>query len=205
MQLIEGEDLRTFIHRHQLHPVPSRRVIPLQICLQTMIQVLDALAYAHKEGVVHRDIKPANIMIDSHSNRIYLADFGIASSLLTEEISSDVILGTPLYISPEQAWGKSIDNRADIYSAGIVLFELILGKLPLSARSLDEIIKIKLYNPETLFTSTPSAASSSIDHDLENIILHATAAELDDRYFNCTAFHDDLVSYYERVFPDHKK
>jgi serine/threonine-protein kinase len=205
MQLIDGEDLRTFIHRHQLHPVPSRRVIPLQTSLQIMIQVLDALAYAHEEGVIHRDIKPANIMIDNHSSRTYLADFGIASSVLTEKTPSDVILGTPLYISPEQAWGKSIDNRADIYSAGIVLFELLLGILPLSTRSLDEIIKIKLYNPEKLFTSSPSSASSSIDKDLENIILQATAAEIDDRYFNCTVFHKDLVSYYERAFPEHKK
>lgn len=205
MQIIEGEDLRTFIQRHQLHPVQSRRVIPLQTCLQIMIQVLDALTYAHEEGVIHRDIKPANIMIDSRSNRTYLADFGIASSVLTEETPSDVILGTPLYISPEQVWGKCFDNRADIYSAGIVLFELILGKLPLSTRSLEEIMKIKLYNPETIFTCSPSAASSSIDKDLENIILQATAPDPENRYFNCRGFHKDLVAYYERTFPDHKK
>jgi serine/threonine protein kinase len=205
MQLIEGEDLREIILRQQLHPVPSRRVIPLQTCLQIMIHTTDALTYAHGEGVIHRDIKPANIMVDNRNNRTYLADFGIASSVLTEETPSDVVLGTPLYISPEQVWGKCFDNRTDIYSAGIVLFELILGKLPLSTRSLEEIMKIKLYNPETLFTLSPSAASSLIDKDLEKIILNATEPDPENRYFSCSVFHKDLVAYYERVFPDHKR
>ena len=204
MQLIEGEDLRTYIQRLQLNPLPSRRAIPLQTCLQIMMQILDALAYAHEEGVIHRDIKPANIIIDNRNRRPYLADFGIASSTLSENTLSDVVLGTPLYISPEQMWGKLIDLRSDIYSAGIVLFELILGKLPLSKRSLDEIVKIKMYNPESLFTCTPSVASGSIDKDLENIILQATASDPNSRYCNCNLFRDDLVSYYERHFPDNK-
>lgn len=202
MQLIEGEDLRSFLRKHQLHPVPAKRIIPLQICLQIMIRILDALSYAHTEGVIHRDIKPANILFDERNNRPFLADFGIASGTLTHDAQPDTILGTPLYIAPEQVWGKEIDNRADLYSAGVVLFELIAGKLPMNKMSLEEVLKIKMYDPDSLFTCTPSAASKQIDQNLERIILNAIAPDPENRYFNCKKFHDELVTYSERVFPE---
>lgn len=204
MQMIEGEDVRSFLHRQQLHPVPTKRIIPLQICLQIMIPVIDALAYAHEEGVIHRDIKPANILIESRSNRTYLADFGIARTALTEEGQSNIIMGTPLYISPEQVWGRCVDSRTDIYSAGIVLYELITGKLPIKKMSVDDILSVKMHAPDLLFICSPSEASASIDADLERIILRATAANQDERYVTCKGFHRDLVSYYERKFTDAK-
>ncbi len=204
MQYIDGEDLRSFIHRHLLHPVPSKRLLPMQFCLQLLIQLLDALAYAHEEGVIHRDIKPANIILENRNNRPYLADFGIARSALSEDSKSNIILGTPLYISPEQVWNSDVDRRSDIYSTGIVLFELITGKLPLSKSTLDEVLKIKMYEPENLFNRTPSETSPLIDTELERIILKSIAPIPDDRYPDCNAFRKDLSSYYERAFPDVK-
>ena len=195
MQLVEGEDLRTFIHRHQLHPVPSRRGITVQNGLQIMIPILDALAFAHSEGVIHRDIKPANILIDSRQTRPFLADFGIASTQHSDNDTSDTILGTPLYIAPEQVWGHRVDARADIYSAGIVLFELIAGKLPLSKTSLNDVIRLKMYDPEQFFSCSPSDACDKIDSELEEIILKATAPERDKRYSNCVSFLDELKIY----------
>jgi len=195
MQLIEGEDLRAFIHRHQLHPVPSKRVVPLKTGLTLMLPILDALRFAHNDGVIHRDIKPANVIIDTKQNRPFLADFGIASTQHSENDTTDTILGTPLYIAPEQAWGHHVDNRADIYSAGLVLYELAAGKLPLSKKTLAEVIRLKMYSPELLFSCSPSAANPQIDKTLEDIILRAIEPEVDKRYQNCTIFIDELTAY----------
>ena len=205
MQLIDGEDLRSLLKRHLLHPVASKRLLPLQSSLSIMIHILDALSYAHEEGVIHRDIKPANIIMDNRSNRPYLADFGIAQSTLSEKKQTNIILGTPLYISPEQVCGSDVNNRSDIYSSGVVLFELIAGKLPLSTKSLEEILKIKMYNPDSLFSCSPSAASPLIDNDLEAIIKKAIASNIEDRYLTSRKFHDDLVAYYKQVFPEGNK
>jgi len=195
MQLIEGEDLRTYIQRHQLHPVPSKRGVPLMAGLSLMLPLLDALRFAHEDGVIHRDIKPANIIIDTKQNRPFLADFGIASTQHSENDATDTILGTPLYIAPEQTWGHHIDQRADIYSTGLVLYELIAGKLPLSKRTLAEVIRLKMYSPELLFTCTPSAASPQIDKPLEEIILHAIEPEVGKRYQSCAPFLEELTAY----------
>ena len=195
MQLIDGEDLRTYIQRHQLHPVPSKRGVPLLDGLTLMLPILDALRFAHEEGVIHRDIKPANILIDTKHNRPFLADFGIASTQHSENDSTDTILGTPLYIAPEQTWGHHIDERADIYSAGLVLYELIAGKLPLSKKTLAEVMRLKMYSPELLFTCPPSAASPLIDKALEDIILHAIEPETDKRYQHCETFLNELTAY----------
>jgi serine/threonine protein kinase len=195
MQLIEGEDLRTYIQRHLLHPVPAKRGVPLITGLSLMLPILDALRFAHDEGVIHRDIKPANIIIDTKQNRPFLADFGIASTQHSENDATDTILGTPLYIAPEQTWGHHIDQRADIYSTGLVLYELIAGKLPLSKRTLAEVIRLKMYSPEMLFTCTPSAASPQIDKPLEDIILHAIEPEVGKRYQSCATFLEDLTEY----------
>jgi serine/threonine-protein kinase len=202
MQLIDGEDLRAFLHRQMLHPVVSKRTIPLQTCLQIMTHIIDALSYAHDENVIHRDIKPANILLDSRSRRPYLADFGIARSALSETGPSNIIMGTPLYISPEQVWGHNVDNRSDIYSTGIVLYELIVGKLPVKKMSVDIMLAIKMNEPERMFQCSPSEASPVIDSDLEDIILTAIKPEIDERYQSCKELYNDLVTYYNKHFAD---
>jgi len=205
MQLIEGEDLRLFIQRHLLNPLPSRRAISVTEALGIMIPVLEALSYAHGEGVIHRDIKPANILINSKLNRSYLADFGIASTEHSDEDNYDSILGTPLYIAPEQASGKTIDKRADIYSAGLVLFELLAGRLPLKYKKLDEVIRTKIYDPDGLFSCSPKEASDTIDTALDNIILKAIAGDREKRFSNCDALLDNLKDYSKKMTADENK
>ncbi len=202
MQLVVGEDLRTMIHRHQLHPVPARRLIDLQAILAIILPVLDALAYAHEEGVIHQDIKPGNILIEERTKRPFLADFGIARSAMCREDDSTMIMGTPLYIAPEQISEEQSDPRSDIYSAGIVLYEAIAGKLPFQKTTIEALLNQKMNDPESLFSTPPSQLCRNIDAELEKIILKAIAPRKEDRYQTCRSFYHQLSLYqknrYER-------
>ncbi len=123
MEYIEGTDLKTMLQREKKLPEERVRKYLLQIC--------DALEYAHSEGIVHRDIKPANIMI-TKDEKVKITDFGIAKVLKIEDITraGTAIIGTPLYMAPEQIRGAQVDQRTDIYSLGIVLYEMLTGKPP---------------------------------------------------------------------------
>ncbi|MBN1307319.1 MAG: serine/threonine protein kinase [Chitinispirillaceae bacterium] len=201
MQLVAGEDLRSMIHRHQLHPVPSKRLIDLQKVLGIMLPVLDALSYAHEEGVIHQDIKPGNILIEERTGRIYLADFGIARSAMNEEGDEPaMIMGTPMYIAPEQICEEQSDPRSDIYSAGTVLYEAIAGKLPFQITTVEALINLKLNSPETLYTMPPSRCCRRIDTELEKIILKAIAPRKEERYQNCRSFYHGLSAYCKNRF-----
>ncbi len=195
MQLIAGQDLRTIIQRLRRHPVPSRRTIPLLDAIDIMISVLDALGYAHSQQVIHQDVKPANIIIEEQNRRPYLVDFGTARTIFTEHGSSRLISGTPLYMAPEQASGEPTDARADIYSAGLVLLEAISGTLPVNKLKGEQMIKIKICDPDSLFTCKPSQHFPAIDKDLEEIICKATASLPSARYQDCNSFRDDLFCY----------
>lgn len=199
MQLIDGEDLRSMIARYRKHPVPSRRTVPLQLALGTMAGVLDALSYAHSQQVIHQDVKPANIIIERQNQRPYLVDFGIARTIVSEPGIAHVIQGTPLYMAPEQAAGYQTDCRADIYAAGIVLYELVAGSLPVKKLKSEEIMKLKVTDPDSIFTSTPSQHTKSIDSDLERIICKSIDPEPFKRYQTCSSFKDDLVKYTEKI------
>ena len=128
MELVPGETLRDLISR----------AAPLSPQLATAIaaQVADALAYAHAQGLVHRDIKPANVLLRDEGPdvvRVKVADFGIAKAAATaggDLTASGTVLGTPKYLSPEQVQGKEPDARADLYSLGVVLFEMLAGRPP---------------------------------------------------------------------------
>ena len=195
MQLVIGEDLRTMLKRHRPHPVPSRRQIATGTVLSIMVPVLDALAYAHEEGVIHQDIKPGNILIEERSNRPFLADFGIARSAMNEQYESNMIMGTPLYIAPELIREEPTDPRSDIYSAGTVLYEAIAGKLPFQQTTVEALLNIKLNTPDELYTQAPSDYCRQIDSELEKIILKAIAPDINNRYSSCRAFYDHLYNY----------
>ena len=148
-------------------------------------QLAEALSYAHSQGVVHRDLKPSNALIDPQGN-LFLTDFGIAkilegSSHLTQ---TDAIMGTPAYISPEQAQAQKVDRRSDIYSLGIILYEMVTGRVPYTADTPLAVILKHVTSPLPL----PSSVKPDIPEAIERVILKALAKNPDDRFASVDDF-----------------
>jgi serine/threonine protein kinase len=196
MQLVVGHDLKTIISKARNHPVPTKRILPVTETFQYICQILDALGYAHEEGVFHQDIKPANILVDDRLRRALVADFGIARTVWAEYGAKPMLLGTPVYMSPEQAACAAIDGRTDIYSVGVILFEMTAGFLPIYKESVADLIKRKKTEPDTFFTARPSEINSSINSELEGIIIKAIAANPDNRFADCMEFKTVLGNYF---------
>jgi len=131
MELLTGQDLTAFCHHDQLLPVAE--------VLEIMMAVAEALGYAHKAGVVHRDIKPANIM-RLNEGRVKVTDFGIAKVMDSAKTSTGIVMGTPSYMSPEQVGGRKIDGRSDLFSLGIVFYELLTGQKPFEGENLTALM-----------------------------------------------------------------
>lgn len=195
MQLVVGHDLRTVISKARKHPVPTKRILPVLETIQYVCQVLDALGYAHEEGVFHQDIKPANILVDDRFKRSLVADFGIARTVWAEYSSTHSLVGTPTYMSPEQAACTAIDGRTDIYSVGVMLMEMAAGYLPMHNESVVNLIKRKRFEPETFFTARPSEINPSIHRTLEEIIIKAIAAHPKNRFSDCLEFKTALETH----------
>ncbi len=195
MQLVVGHDLRTIIRKARKHPVPTKRILPVTETFQYICQILDALGYAHEEGVFHQDIKPANILVDDRFRRALVADFGIARTVWAEYSAKPMLVGTPVYMSPEQAACAAIDGRTDIYSVGVMLFEMTAGLLPMHKESVTDLVKRKKTEPDTFFTARPSEINSSINSELEVIIIKAIAANPDNRFADCMEFKTVLENY----------
>jgi serine/threonine protein kinase len=132
MEYIKGHDLSR-------HTLPGR-LLPVPVVLDTLARVALALAYAHTQGVVHRDIKPANVMLDSASGAIKVTDFGIASITSACRTRTGMVLGTPSFMSPEQMAGRRVDGRTDLYSLGVMLFQLLTGALPHASESMAQLL-----------------------------------------------------------------
>lgn len=195
MQLVVGHDLRTIIGKACKHPVPTKRTLPLMESISYICQILDALGYAHDEGVFHQDIKPANILVDDRFKRALVADFGIARTVWAEYSSKPMLVGTPVYMSPEQASCAPVDGRTDIYSVGVMLMEMTVGTLPLHKESVAEMIHRKRTEPDTFFTARPSEVNSSIHGTLEEILFKATASIPEKRFDDCLEFKTKLEAY----------
>lgn len=159
MEYIRGDDLKKILS--QMGQLSVGQTVPMakQIC--------EGLMEAHRLGVVHRDLKPSNVMIDNDGTA-HIMDFGIARSTKTEALTgSGVMIGTPEYMSPEQVEGKQADQRSDIYSLGIVLYEMLTGKLPFEGETPFAIgLKQKSENPEE-----PKRLNPLIPDDLNRLIL----------------------------------
>jgi len=130
MEFLDGEDLDRYCKKGSL--------LPIRKILDIIAQTADALEYAHRNGVIHRDIKPANIML-LRNGRIKVTDFGIAKSMSSSKTKSGIILGTPNYMSPEQIMAGNIDARSDIFSLGVVFFQLLTGELPFKGGNLNSL------------------------------------------------------------------
>jgi len=159
MEFVPGEDLKSFIKRSGQLTVGKALSIARQVC--------EGLAEAHEMGTIHRDLKPQNIMIDNEGNA-RIMDFGIARSLQTEGLTVEgTVIGTPEYMSPEQAEGEETDKRSDIYSLGVVLFEMLTGRIPFEGKTPISIaMKHKSETP-----SNPKDINSHIPNDLNWLIL----------------------------------
>jgi serine/threonine-protein kinase len=164
--------------------------IPQDRAIRIAIGVLDALDYIHANGVVHRDLKPENIMVDAEDN-IKLIDFGIASDSAARRLTYanfTATLGTPNYISPEQVKGKRGDGRSDIYSMGVILYEMLSGKLPFSGPTPLAAMNERLLNHPV----PPRVADPSISPQLQEVIYRALERDPRNRYPKARDFALDL-------------
>ena len=183
MEYVSGEDLKSFIHRIGALPVGKAVSIGKQIC--------EGLSEAHRLGVVHRDLKPQNIMIDREGNA-RIMDFGIARSLTARGITgAGVMIGTPEYMSPEQVDGKEADPRSDIYSLGIILFEMLTAHLPFEGDTpLSVAVKQKSERPPD-----PRSINAQIPDELGRIILKCLEKPKEKRYEGA----DDVLADLARI------
>jgi serine/threonine protein kinase len=176
MKFVEGRTLKALENEHPLSLEEILRLLP---------PVAAALDYAHGQGVLHRDIKPSNILIDAN-NAPYLTDFGLARMAKSGEstLSHDILLGTPNYISPEQAQGKSeLTPRTDHYSLGIVLYELLVGRVPFSADTPFAVVHSHIYTPPP----APSSINPAISPAVDAVLMKALAKNPEDRYPSAAA------------------
>jgi serine/threonine-protein kinase len=179
MELLDGTDLSKYCQKEQL--------LPRADVVRIISAVAGALDYAHASGIVHRDIKPANIMI-LNNGEIKVADFGIARVMASSKTQTGVVMGTPSYMSPEQIAGKKVDGVSDLFSLGVVFFELLTGEKPFAGDSIATLI----YN----ITTTPPPSIREIVPDMpeifETIIGKLLAKDKSLRYQHGKELTDDL-------------
>ncbi len=182
MEYVAGEDLKSFIRRSG-HLTEAKAVGLAK-------QIAEGLAEAHRLGVVHRDLKPQNVMIDKDGNA-KIMDFGIARSLHTRGVTgTGVIIGTPEYMAPEQADGRDIDHRVDIYALGAILFEMVTGRVPFEgATPLSIVLKHRSEPP-----ADPQTINAQISGGLSRIILKCLSKSRDDRYASAAEVLKDLTA-----------
>ena len=179
MEYVEGRTLKELIR--------SRGPCPTHIAIAYTRQILGALRYAHRNGVIHRDIKPHNVIVDPEGV-IKVTDFGIARAGASQMTEEGAIIGTAQYLSPEQARGAPVDQTSDLYSTGIVLYELLTGKVPFVGETPVEIAMKHL----TEVPEPPSEHRPEIPEDLDLVVIRALAKEPADRYQSAAAMDADL-------------
>jgi len=180
MEYVPGEDLKSFMKRSQRLSLPTAISIVQQACR--------GLKEAHRLGVVHRDLKPANIMIDKEGNA-RIMDFGIARSQKSAGMTGEgVMIGTPAYMNPEQAEGKKVDQRSDIYSLGVILYELVTGNAPFQGQTALSVV-MKHINE---MPKRPQELNAAISDELNRVILKCLEKNAEQRYQNTEELHSAL-------------
>src|SRR5262244_1542105 len=179
MEYLDGRTLKELI--------VSRGAAPINVAIEYARQILSALRFAHRHGIVHRDIKPHNVLVDGEG-RVKVTDFGIARAGASQMTEAGSIVGTAQYLSPEQARGAAVDQRSDLYSLGIVLYELLTGTVPFNGDTPVEIaMKHLSQTPEP-----PSEQRPDLPRDLDYVVMRALAKDPDDRYQSAEEMDADL-------------
>ena len=200
MQLVQGTTLSNILKNAKKQILPSKRILPLKQSIKIIIQVLDALDYAHQQNIIHMDIKPENILVERHTNRPLISDFGIARVMRGKDHDTQTTGGSPLYMAPEQIIGATVDGRTDIYAAGIMLFQMLVPALPMpSFDSYESLLEHKLLNKSGLFLQEPSKINPILEKQMDEIVRTATAYEPEKRYPTCKDFIKDLQWYERRI------
>jgi serine/threonine protein kinase len=189
MELVEGRSLQAMLD--------GRQLFPLSRVMRLMEQVCAALDFAHQRNVVHRDIKPANLMLTANDT-VKITDFGTAKILQFGTAQTSHVMGTPSYMSPEQVKGKPVDGRSDIFSLGVILYELMTGEKPFPGQNITTVI-YKIINEDPI---PPRSLDSSIHPGLSAVITHALAKEPTARFQSCQELLDALKNFHEIVTPE---
>jgi serine/threonine protein kinase len=180
MEFLEGQELRRMLQ--------ARTPIPVVLALEIAAQVAEGLQYAHDRQIIHRDIKPANIMVLA-DNIVKITDFGIARMRNNEvKTMTGMILGSPKYMSPEQVSGKRADNRSDIFSLGVVLYEMLTGTSPFVADNIHGV----MYQTMNFTPPSPKTLNPELPEVLNFIVAKALAKNIDDRYQHAKVLMHDL-------------
>jgi eukaryotic-like serine/threonine-protein kinase len=182
MEFLDGRSLKELI--------VGRGPAPVTVSVEYARQILQALRFAHRHGIVHRDIKPHNVLVDAEG-RVKVTDFGIARAGASQMTEAGSIVGTAQYLSPEQARGTAVDQRSDVYSLGIVLYELLTGTLPFNG---DTPVEIAMKHLSTV-PEPPSARRPDVPRDLDLIVMRALAKDPADRYQSAEEMDADLERF----------
>ncbi|MBA3736471.1 MAG: Stk1 family PASTA domain-containing Ser/Thr kinase [Actinobacteria bacterium] len=179
MEYLDGRSLKELI--------VARGPAPIHLAVDYARQILAALRFAHRHGIVHRDIKPHNVLVDGEG-RLKVTDFGIARAGVSQMTEAGSIIGTAQYLSPEQAKGAPVDQTSDLYSVGVVLYELLTGVVPFSG---DTPVEIAMKHLSTV-PEPPSAKRADIPRDLDMVVMRALAKDPSERYQSAEEMDADL-------------
>jgi len=182
MEYLEGKSLEKLVE--------GQNILPIETIIPIYDQVCSALDHAHQHSIVHRDIKPANIMI-LDNGLVKVTDFGIAKMMSMGMTQAGQVLGTPNYMSPEQVKGRQIDGRSDIFSLGIILYDLVTGEMPFAGQNITTVI-YKIINENPI---PPRELDATIHPGLSYVICKALAKSPDERYQTCRELAYDLKNF----------
>lgn len=199
MELLEGRTLREILSREA--PIETARAISM------MLQASDAVAAAHEAGIIHRDLKPSNILVTQSADQpavVKVLDFGIAKFAPDDDEEealpqTNSVIGTPRYMSPEQYNGNELTPAADVYSLGVILYEMLTGMVPFSGATPAEIAQKHANNPPHL----PREIVAAIPEDVERIVMHALEKQPSDRPANAAEFRRELFDTADRLGLEH--